>query len=156
MLKANKLRHGAMIRALLLTAMLLMPTKAIAAKVAPELEDIVSMKGLVIDKYKGAVDKAQSAFLVQSGLNTKYNKLKNKIDMAATNIEKRTIASAIESIQPYMPINIEYVAALTGVAYTIGVKKSFAKNFRNPFNKDIMHYVLWTPEKSETGIVIRF
>lgn len=100
-------------------------------------------------RYKAAADKAQEAFLIQSGIEQKFDQVKVVVTKSAT----ETTTKAIDNNTPFKSKDVFFVA---GTGYAIFVKKSITQKFKNPIFPTVMHTVTVGKGNGSLGLAIPF
>jgi hypothetical protein len=85
-------------------------------------------------KYKSATDKAQEAFLIQTGITENVN----RTEVAVTKVATEKTTKAIENNTPFKAKDVFFVGGMT---YAICVKKQVVQKFKDPVFPSVTHIV---------------
>lgn len=133
-----------------------LPLRSLALEVLPSIDAIDIAGSIAESKYKEAARNAQKAFLIQSGIKSRYDIARNAVHQRATNIESKAVDKTLSLVDQFIPVNREYVLFTAGGVYTVIVKKSYQHSFTSPLCRDLVHYIKWSPDVTETGITFHF
>ena len=130
---------------ILLAALMPFTALADALSSAPLFYDIAGRD----PKYADAANKAQQAFLTQTGILTQYNQLNGYIVGNATH----QVSTTIDSNTPFSSKGLFFVM---GTAYEVGVKKQVSKSFNNPFIPGMTNSISVGEHSQSLGINLKF
>lgn len=100
-------------------------------------------------KYKAAADKAQEAFLLQSGISKTVDSTKD----AAT---KKAMDSAGKTIDEETPLKSKEVFFVAGASYEVFIKKQVTQKFKNPMIPAMTNTISVGPGKGSLGLLLPF
>lgn len=116
--------------------MIAIATEAYADPLDTSLNSVPMFYGMAGNnpRYKSAADKAQEAFLIQTGITQSVDKTKSVVTKKASD-------QATVLIDENTPFKSKEVFFVLGTAYAVGVKKEVVQKFKNPIFSNVTNTV---------------
>lgn len=130
--------------------LLLVSATAYADPMDATLNSVPAFSSMAGDpKYKNAADKAQEAFLIQTGVTQSVDKTK----VVITKIADEKASKAINENTPFRAKDVYFVA---GTSYALLVKKQVTQKFKNPIFPSVTHVVTVGKGSGSLGLSLPF
>lgn len=134
----------------------LWPSCSLCAEIVPPIDSLMFADKIVSAKYQRAAAEAQKAFVVQFGIKGDYDQIRNKANRAASEIENKIVIKLLSAMGDISEKEKEYMIFAIGGTYTVLVKKNIEKTFNSPLSRHMQHYVKWSPDATELGVIYHF
>jgi len=124
----------------------------------PSLNEVPAFWGMLGNNpaYKDAAFKAQQAFFIQTGIQSKYDMVTGYVSTKVTEVAQKAQSEVATVIDEETPLNSKHVFFAVAAGYTIAVKKEYTQRFRNPLFRNVSHTATVGTDHGSLGVSIPF
>lgn len=134
---------------------LVQPAMADSITLIPSLDQIHIVQAIFPNQPE-ACNKAQKAFVMQTGIEKDYNVIRDNANHKISIIGDKAAKTAENFIDEQTPLNSKTIAIAGAVAYTVAVTKTYTQNLGDPLIRGMHQSLTVGQDKIATGITYSF
>jgi hypothetical protein len=139
----------------LTTLVLAQPAMAGGLNVVPSLDSIPIAISLFPNQPEAA-SKAQKAFVMQTGIEANYNKVRDYANGQINKVGDKAAKTAQKFVDEETPLDSKTIVFAGAAVYTIAVTKSYTQNLGTPLFNGVHQTLTLGYDRIQTGITYSF